>query len=369
MERAFARARSGAEIVLAPGRYGTVSLTRKAFDDPIVVRSRQPWSAVLTTLRLRDVHGVEIRGVRIDAAGRPSGRYAKPRNAAIEITRSSRIRLTQNQIRGTPDGDFENDRMGVFVSKSTNIRVERNEIHNVLIGARFRETDHLKVVRNSVSDVAKDGMNFVGVRHVCIANNWVFATHPNEVAHTDFIQFWNTKSDVPTSDVILRGNILFQNNVHSTQALFIGDPPPSGYARFTIDHNVIYTSAFHGITASGLRDSSINNNTVITYPRLQWRAHISTEGQNLRVAGNVTTGLRLGTGVTAGGNMKVQSRDSNADGYYGAVFADGFARSRVVPDLLLPPEGAAAPRATKAGATTHLQAMLAGGALPGCETS
>jgi len=365
--RALDRASDGARIVLAPGTYAPVTLSDHTFEDAVTISAEAPGAAFVERLRLHRIAGLTVRGLRVDASGKPTSRSARPNKAGVEVLDAKRIRLEHNRIHGSVDGNYDNDRMGLFVTQSNDIKIIQNEFHDLFIAARLRETSDLSFVRNSVTDVTKDALNFVGVRRTCIADNWVSGTHPDELVHTDFIQFWNKGSDVPASNVTIKGNILIQSNIHSTQAIFINDPPPEGYENFVIEKNLVYTSSYHGITIADARNSRIAHNTIMTFPGLQWVAHINAKGQNVQVRNNTATGFKFEGGtVTQRSNRKIKytrsAKGTEENDWLDELFESGSANMNVVKHLIR----GQLEQANDTGAVPYMRSLVKGNAALGC---
>ncbi|SDF75060.1 Right handed beta helix region [Limimonas halophila] len=345
----------GETIELASGNYGSVDLSGFNFSEKVTITSQEQLGATFNHIDMSGSSGMTLSDVTVHV---PNGNQDR----AVWIRNSDDIDIVNSELKGSVDGNFTNDELGMKVENSSSINVSNNEMHNFFKGAKFRETTDLTVRENNVHDMQKDGLNFVGVQDVLVENNLVRDMHPvEESAHTDFIQFWNIQTDMKSSDVTIRGNALLQGNEFQTQGMFIGDPPSGGYQNFTIEDNLIYTSHVHGITGANLQNSSVSNNTVLTAPGVDWDATIRPSGDNIELKNNVTTGFRNKSGADdASGNLVVQYTDPNGENYYGDLFQNAFDNSGISVEDLMPVAGSKVDFGSGMGAEERLQEIANG---------
>jgi len=354
LQSALSNANGGETIELATGNYGTVDINNLNFDEQVTITAEESLGATFNQIDMANTSGVTLSDVTVHV---PNGNHAR----AFDIRNSEDIKVVNSELKGSDDGNFTNDKIGLKVADSDSIEIANNEFHNFFKGAKFRETTDLTVRENDIHDMQKDGLNFVGVQQTLIENNSIRDMHPVEnSAHTDFIQFWNINTDMNSKDVTIRGNELLQGNDFQTQSIFINDPGDGGFENFNIEDNIIYTSHLHGITTTEMNNSTIQNNTVLTAPGVDWTAKIRPNGENLTVKNNVTTGFRGTDGADElSGNLVVQFTDPDGENYIGDLFQNPFNTDDITIEDLMPVEGSKVDFGSGLGAEERLAEIAA----------
>ena len=129
------------------------------------------------------------------------------------------------------------------------------------------------VVDNDVHSIRSDGFDFVEVNDVLIEGNHIhdFVANLGSGDHLDMIQFWTTGTTSPSTNIIIRGNILNSGAGDWTQSIFMRnemvDLGLAGtemfYRNILIENNVIYNAHAHGITVGETDGLTIRNNTIL----------------------------------------------------------------------------------------------------------
>ena len=91
---------------------------------------------------------------------------------------------------------------------STNITIRNNTFFNWHRAAVFSGVGRLKLLNNEVSSVRSDGFNFANVNDVLIEGNQFHDFTPTSDDHADMIQFWTSGTTSPSTNIVIRGNIL-----------------------------------------------------------------------------------------------------------------------------------------------------------------
>ena len=158
--------------------------------------------------------------------------------------------------------------------RSADISIEDNFFSNLRIASGFTEINNLRLVGNTYDDISGDSMKFSTITGGLIEGNTVLGirANPNDPFHRDMIQFLSMNKDIPSTDIIIRGNILHSgNHGNYSQSIFIGNEAVSNqgagremyYRDFLIEDNVIYNAQANAIRISAAIGVDIRNNTLL----------------------------------------------------------------------------------------------------------
>lgn len=267
----------------------------------------------------------------------------------FQITNSRGIHITNNLF----DGDVASgvsavangfgSAFGLSVRSSADVLIEANEIRGFFRGFVTAQSADLRVRGNEVHSIRMDGMNFAQVEKVRITGNHLhsFIRSLNSKDHSDMIQFWTNGTDVPSSDVIIRDNILNSGSGYYTQSIFMrNDLVDRGlagremfYRNITIENNVILNAHLHGITVGETDGLIVRNNTVLHNRASDgpkdntalWtpQIRVSPTSENVRVTQNVTSvisGYEGQIGWLVSDNLLVQDLNPKQPNFYDTHF-------------------------------------------------
>lgn len=279
LQKAIARAPGGAAMLVLPGRYPAVSITR-AFS------------------RTLNVYGVTIDG-------------ARPRVAGVEIWGGRRIAVRGLRITGTsqvtahptrklrqPARDilFAGNEFSVprhlclrIRSKSTRVRVIRNHIHRCTTGIGGPNTPHqpsrhIVIARNLIDHLSADGIQFGWWNDVLIRDNVIEDVRdPRHHIHNDAIQFTG-----PSARVTIARNLLR----NSSQLLFV-QPAFGAIGGVTVQDNLMYNARAYAVQLQGSLGVRFVHNIV-------WSSHY---GGLLLRQGTTPTGVVVPTDTVIEDNV------------------------------------------------------------------
>ena len=357
---ALATATGGETIALAPGNYGKMSLTvQSKFDytypSNVTITSADPDNpAVFTGLDIRDAANLTFDSVVFDytfTTGDPIS--AKPFSVSggenITIRNSTFDGDVARGVSAVDDGYGYG--YGLSVRGTTGVTLEGNEIYNFNRGLVVTESSKIAVIGNELHSMRMDGMNFVEVTDVVIEENYIhdFRGSPTSGDHCDMIQFWTSGTDSPSTDIVIRGNVLDIGNGTMTQSIFmrneVVDKGLAGsemfYQNVLIEENIITNAHQHGIVVGETAGLVIRQNTVlhadggnpdgldssVEIPRIA----VASTSTAVVVTGNVTSnivGLTTQTDWVVKQNAFVQDQNMLAPGYYGDVFVSSSLTSK-----------------------------------------
>ncbi len=352
LTQALAAAIGGETIVLAAGNYGRLTMidnTSANFDfaSNVTIRSEDPGApAVVTGLDMRDASNITFDGITFDYTFASGDQiYHSP----FSISNSQNVTIRN----ATFDGDVAEGvsavddgygyAIGLSVRGSEDVTVEDSEFFDFHRGMTVTESSDVTVRGNDVHSMRSDGMNFIEVTGVVIESNHIhdFRGTDGWIDHRDFIQFWTTSSDSPSTDIVIRGNILDIGEGDFTQSIFMRneevDTGHAGvemfYRNILIENNVIINAHSHGITVGETAGLVIRNNSIlhddgnrpdgadggVEIPRIS----VATTSTGVVITQNLTSAIAGFTGQadwSVTDNGFVQDQDPNAPGYYGDVF-------------------------------------------------
>ncbi|MBC7736859.1 MAG: right-handed parallel beta-helix repeat-containing protein, partial [Candidatus Saccharibacteria bacterium] len=349
---ALANATGGEIIKLAAGSYGAFSLDVKSgfdrtFPSNVTITSADPLNpATFSSVKLDSVANLTLDGLVFDhtfKAGDPS--FMSP----FQINGGDHVTVTNS----TFDGDVATGVSTVangygtgyalVVRGATNVTVSNNEMHNFQRGLVVDEVTGIKVTGNDISNMRTDGMDFSQVKGVLIEGNNLhdFRRSLTSLDHCDMIQFFTNNTTAPSTDIVIRGNVLDIGNGTYTQSIFMRNElvdwdqagSEMNYRNVTIEQNVITNAHLNGIMVGQTTGLKVQHNTVLhadgvkadgVDPGVEIPAIVVASGSTSVVVTNNATGSLIGwsgqSGWTVGHNAFVQDQDADKPGYYGNVF-------------------------------------------------
>ncbi len=349
LTEALSTAVPGAVLRLASGDYGALTLKdlQGAVGAPITLRSADPADpARFSKLHLRGVSHLVLQGLTFDYRFSPGDKSSfRP----FVITSAHNVTLTGNLFDGdaaqgvsASDDGFPTG-FGLSLDKSTQIRLDGNEIRNFFRGVVVSDSSDVTVRGNDVHTIRTDGMDFADVDRVLIEGNHIhdFRRVVASADHADMIQFWTRGTSTPSTDITIRGNLLNSGAGMFTQSIFMrNDMVDTGkagremfYRRVVIEQNVIINAHLHGITIGETDDLTIRNNTVIRNAASQgaednpglWTPQIRVKPASTRVtvvqnAARKFAGYDAQTDWTVADNLQIQDSSPRQPGFYDKVF-------------------------------------------------
>ena len=273
---ALNQASGGDKIVLASGDYGRLEINEK-FSTPLTITSADAGNpASFSTMSIRGAENVTLDHVVFDYKFNASDVATyKP----FEVVSCANV-VIQNSVF---DGDKASGlganyngygyAVGLSVRSSSNMTIENNEFKSWGSALMVKETQNINVSGNDINTSRKDGMNFVEVKDVLIANNYIhdFKGLPDWTDHRDMIQFWTAGTNNPSSNITIRKNVLDIGDGSHTQSIFmrneVVDKGQAGQSMFyqnvLIENNTIINHHLHGITVGETEGLVIQNNTLV----------------------------------------------------------------------------------------------------------
>jgi hypothetical protein len=232
---------------------------------------------------------------------------------------------------------------GLGVTEVVGFVLEGCEIRDFMRGLVVTRCTGVRITGNDVHDLRSDGMNFVQVQNVVIEGNHIHDFHRSVDSedHADMIQFWTNGTDAPSTDIVIRGNLLASGRGAWTQSIFMRneevDKGRAGrrmfYRNILIEENVIANAHLHGITVGETDGLVIRRNTVLRNPTSEgeddnpnlWTptVRVSAAARDVVIIRNVVAkivGHEGQAGWQVADNMPVQDRTRLEAGFFGTLF-------------------------------------------------
>ena len=347
--QALADALPGTEIVLAPGDYGPLLLRGGGgtAEAPILLRSADPADpAVFDAMNIRAVQHLVLQDLTFDY------RFANDDDSdrrPFQVIESAGIAIRDSLFDGdlgpviTDGADRLPTAFGLSVRDTSGFDLSGSEIRLFLRGAVFAQSSDLTLRGNVLHAIRSDGLNFVAVQRVRMEGNTIrdFLRAGDLTDHSDMIQFWTAGARTPSTDIIIRDNVLNSGAGLYTQSIFMRNEAVDGgtagaemfYRNVLIEENVIINAHLHGITVGETDGLVIRNNTVVRNavssgpernPSL-WTPQIRVAGasRNVTIQRNAVariTGQDNQPDWAVSDNLMIQDQRPNEPGYYDDVF-------------------------------------------------
>lgn len=299
LEAAIAAAKGGETILIAPGDYGDVRVFDRAYSSPVTLRSAN----AQVPARLRRVRIIGSRNVRVEnvSIGYPLAPTEPVWTRMAEVIRSRGVCFSGVGVHSSLDGNPQNDGWGLNVRDSQDVEIRDSEFQQLVIGILAEGSDGLIVRNNDFHDLQRDGADFAGMRDVLIEDNRFRDFFPKEGDHPDAIQFWSARQTRPSTDIVIRNNVVMQGRGGGLQAILLGNELALPYKNVTITNNLVYSRIhYHGITVYDGDSVSVTGNTVVSPSDDAARFWIGLINvTNGTVARNVTDEIVLQKGTVA----------------------------------------------------------------------
>ena len=346
---ALSAAGPGTVLRLAPGDYGALGLRRAGGEAgaPLALIAADPARPPrFDRMDLRDVAHLVLEGLQFD--------YAFSAEDKIHFRPFTVVDSRDITIRGCL---FDGDRargisavddgfgwaFGLGATDVAGLVIEGCKIRDFFRGLVVARCQDIRVSGNDLHDLRMDGMNFAQVQSVVIEGNHIhdFNRSINSKDHADMIQFWTNGTDAPSTDIVIRGNLLASGQGWFTQSIFMRneevDRGRAGmemfYRNILIEENVIANAHLHGISVGETDGLVIRQNTVLRNALSEgqrdnpplWTPMIRVveEARNVYITGNIVakiTGYEKQADWQVTDNLLVQDRTRMEAGFYDTVF-------------------------------------------------
>lgn len=348
---ALEKATGGETIRLAPGEYGRLALDGHdgrafQFSRPVTVTSDDPAApAVFTSAEVAGVTGMVFDGLVFDyryAAGDKTIRRAFRFTGSRDLTIRNAL-FDGDLAQGLSEvDDGYGAGFALTVQNNTDVTLAGNEIRGFKKGLATGGNTNIAILGNEIHALRMDGLTVTGTKGIRIEGNYFhgFLRAPEAKDHSDMIQFWTQGSTRPSTDIVIRGNLLQAGDGGHTQSIFMRnelvDTGRAGremfYRNVTIEDNVILNGHLHGISIGEAEGVTIRRNTVLRDPRLLARTakaeakaipriRVNPASLDVDIEDNIAFMLpQVRPGWKIAGNLKAQDMAPTQPGFYDALF-------------------------------------------------
>jgi hypothetical protein len=231
LQSALQNAKGGETILLKGGDYGGLSTTANlGYDGPfastVTIASQDPNDpATFSGLYLYNTGNIVIEDVVFDyTRSEDDVHFTRP----FQVKDSTNVTIKNSVFDGDTKPYVSESGVedlgwayGLSVRNASEITLEGNEFYDWIRGAVIDNVENIIVRENDVHDIRSDGMDFVNVQNVLIEDNHFhdFKAAYGSADHRDMIQFWTSGTTTPSTDIIIRNNLLDMGEGSYTQSI------------------------------------------------------------------------------------------------------------------------------------------------------
>lgn len=261
LQNALKNPKAGSTILLAPGKYGTLSLYSRIFTGGVTLASQSATNqAQFDNIKLNNVSNLQLRQLKIGRAlraGEPN--YTK----LIEVLSSRTIVFDTATVAGSIDGNPSNDATGLSVSSSDDIVIRYSKFNETFVGINITNSRNVKVQGNQLRTMKTDGIVVGTTDNVLVEGNLITDIRWTDPDHPDGIQMFSKGR--PMSDIVIRDNVVLQGAGRGSQGIFLNTSVGAEFQRVTIDNNLVYSNAwYNGIFVKNAIGVTLTNNNALS---------------------------------------------------------------------------------------------------------
>jgi hypothetical protein len=349
---ALGAAGAGDVIRLGPGEWPWVDLREMegTSADPLVLTSIDPAQpARLSGLFIYQASGLEIRDLVLDYVFQPGDEVW---TAPFEVVQSEGITLRRLLIDGdtahgiSDEADGYGYALGLSIAQSRGVTLDGSVIRGFTRGLGVSDSSDIRIAGNELHDMRITGMYFAAVSDVLIENNHIHDMRyaPTSTDHPDMLQFWTAGTTSPTTNVVIRRNLLASGAGNWTQSIFIRNElvdtgqasfEAMAYRHIRIEDNIVINAHLHGITVGESDGLVIANNAVLRNRTSEgqepnpplWTPQITVapSSRNVVIERNITAaiaGFEEQPDWEVRDNLLAQDRAPTQPGYYARLFTN-----------------------------------------------
>lgn len=323
-------ASKGGSILLAPGDYGTLELSDRAFPEPLILASADPAKPA----RFTGITFSRVSNVRLVALDIGRDRGAEPYwGRILDLRDSTALAIEGGAIHGSRDGNASNDMWGLYATRVIGLRVSRVTFEELENGAVIEDSSDLTFESNDLRMIAADGLDIPGMSNARIVGNSFTDFRPSPGSHPDAIQCWTARKAAGCRNVLIADNRVRGSAGYEMQGLMFGDEDSlhlkgAGHAGIRVERNVILHSAWNAMAFDRIDGLTLTDNLVLTAPGAPMTPKVYSAGA-ATLTGNVAPAFVInGQHGTPSGNRLPTAGDAALD----AASAAWTARMRTPAD-------------------------------------
>jgi hypothetical protein len=183
------------------------------------------------------------------------------------------------------------DGQGVSLQRSPGVTVQNMNIHDCVGGIGVSLSDDVLITANRIHDIEIDGVQVVGGSRVTVTDNHFTDFYPKPGDHSDAIQFTNSGTVGPQTDITIKGNTYVRGKgPAAVQGIFLGNEAKVDYQRITISDNMLLGTIYQGILVVHA-DVAVERNTVAGFNDFP-TSWIKADTCTGKLVGNIATSLQ-----------------------------------------------------------------------------
>jgi Right handed beta helix region len=262
--KAFANAKAGDRILLAPGNYGAISFKNKSFASDVTIASANAGNpAKFDSFKLYNVSHVALTSVEVGhtlATG--ESRFTK----FVDVLKSNHITFDKLYVHGSLDNNPGNDGYGIGINNVQFVKITNSRFEQLGRGTVFSSSSDIVLQGNAYSNMRTDGADFGDVQRVLVDNNTFKDFYPTGGDHPDAIQFTTAGTTRPSTDIVVSNNQIFQGKGLGVQGIFFRDQVGTlPYQNVKIINNLGYSwDQYNGINVGGGVNVEVSGNTFVS---------------------------------------------------------------------------------------------------------
>lgn len=233
---------TGGTILLAPGDYGDLKLSKRRYSAPVILKSEVPRRAVFNEILLADSANLQF----IDLATR----------SKFRVDRSTDLVITGCQV-----GNM------LYFRTVKRLKIAHCDVTGERFGVLFNTVTDFEIRHSRVGGVTEDVMRITGgSQRGLVEHNILADTIAKRPTHPDLIQTFSAKGGTP-SDITIRANLIYDDPETGdvvAQGIFMAGGGETGYHNILLEQNLLYTGSANTIFMSGGQENVvIRDNTLI----------------------------------------------------------------------------------------------------------
>ncbi|MDZ7628306.1 MAG: right-handed parallel beta-helix repeat-containing protein [Parvularculaceae bacterium] len=301
---AIERAGPGDRIILSGGRYGDLTIGPRRGQGALTISAADAASPpVFRSIFVRDADNVTFDNLEVTF-----GVSAAPlTDSAVEIRRSSGVRLKGMTIRSSANRVAGDDAYGVIIRDSRDVAVLENSLHDVFRAVAVFDSDDVMISANTIARAGSDGVVARGVVGLVVENNTLSDFAPVDPAkwHPDGVQLWSRGARRANERIVIRGNIIRRGEGAPAQGIFIKSPEILS-RDILIEGNRIEQAMGQGIFVQHAIGVTIRSNILAAAPPVLHPPAIEVRMpfENAVVENNTAPKYRLPAEVVANANRR-----------------------------------------------------------------
>ena len=298
-------------ILVAPGRYGGLSIKNLRVPSGTVIRSAIPHRpAVFDGLYLASVNGLSINNIEINppAAGSVNGHYG------ALVVNSRNLKIERLRIIGPGRSISLKIDSAMMLRSSSDVTVSRSYFTNFKHGLSLLNVRNSLIEANEFESLQTDAIRGGGIHDTTIRSNVITNLSPARYDHPDGIQIWSNNQSEPGRNITIADNLIIRGRGSPVQGIFVRDTNLKlPFENLVIDGNLVVGGMYNGISVGGANGVRIVDNTVI--PRTDQKSWIRMENVRRASAINNSAGTYIFRNnreePRSRGNTTIEATDRN----------------------------------------------------------